>query len=105
MIWQITILILYVISLTVILLFSLGQAFLIYFYLRSKKTNPEKLIQPEYLPIITIQLPLFNELYVTERLLNSVCSLDYPKDKLEIQVLDDSTDASLALTKKLVAEK
>ncbi|WP_017258228.1 cellulose synthase family protein [Pedobacter arcticus] len=105
MIWQIAILVLYVISLTVILLFSLGQAFLIYFYLKSKKATPEKISIAGDLPIITIQLPLFNELYVTERLLNAVCSLDYPKDKLEIQVLDDSTDDSLLLTKKLVAEK
>ncbi len=105
MIWQITILILYTISLTVILLFSVGQAFLIYFYLKSKKTHPQKLNLPKDLPVITIQLPLFNELYVTERLLNSVCNLHYPKNKLEIQVLDDSTDESLALAIKLVEAK
>ncbi len=105
MIWQIVILVLYVISLTVILLFSVGQGFLIYFYLKSKKTAPERLTVKGDSPFITIQLPLFNELYVTERLLNSVCNLDYPKDKLEIQVLDDSNDESLALTKKLVSEK
>nr|WP_294898521.1 glycosyltransferase [uncultured Pedobacter sp.] len=105
MIWQITILVLYVISLTVILLFSVGQAFLIYFYLKSKKTNSPKLKLPENLPIITIQLPLFNELYVTERLINSVCNLNYPNNKLEIQVLDDSNDESLALTAKLILDK
>ena len=54
-------------------------------------------------PKVTIQLPLFNELYVVERLLKCITSLDYPHEKLQIQVLDDSTDESLVLTKKLVA--
>ena len=42
-------------------------------------------------PHVTVQLPMFNEYYVAGRLIDSVTSLDYPKDKLEIQVLDDST--------------
>src|SRR5713101_4984479 len=44
------------------------------------------------LPSVTIQLPLFNEMYVTERLVKAVTEIDYPRDRLEIQVLDDSTD-------------
>ncbi len=56
------------------------------------------------LPFVTIQLPLFNELYVTERLLDNIVLLDYPKDKYEIQVLDDSTDESLEISRKKVAE-
>lgn len=47
-------------------------------------------------PIVTVQLPVFNELYVVERLVDAVCALDYPKDKLQVQLLDDSTDESLA---------
>ncbi len=54
---------------------------------------------------VTIQLPLYNELYVVERLINTVCEIDYPKDKLEIQVLDDSTDETVEITAKAVAEK
>jgi cellulose synthase/poly-beta-1,6-N-acetylglucosamine synthase-like glycosyltransferase len=46
----------------------------------------------EELPRVTIQLPLFNEMYVTDRLLEAVARMDYPRDRLEIQVLDDSTD-------------
>ena len=42
--------------------------------------------------MVTVQLPLFNEIYVVERLLKSVSELDYPRDRLQIQVLDDSTD-------------
>ncbi len=105
MIWQIVILVLYAISLTIILLFSLGQAFLIYFYLKAHKNKLEAPSLPANLPIVTVQLPLFNELYVTQRLIDAVCDLDYPKELLEIQVLDDSTDESLALTTGLVAEK
>lgn len=105
MIWQIAILALYTISLTVIFIFSIGQAFLIYYYLKSKKTPSEILFAPKDLPFVTVQLPLYNELYVTERLLNAVCKLNYPIAKLEIQVLDDSTDESLALTARLFSEK
>jgi cellulose synthase/poly-beta-1,6-N-acetylglucosamine synthase-like glycosyltransferase len=39
-----------------------------------------------------VQLPIFNEMYVVDRLIDAICELDYPQDKLEIQVLDDSTD-------------
>ncbi|MEN8194240.1 MAG: glycosyltransferase [Bacteroidota bacterium] len=54
---------------------------------------------------ITIQLPIYNEKYVVERLINSVCKIDYPTDKLEIQVLDDSTDETVEITRRLVEQK
>lgn len=54
------------------------------------------------LPLITVQLPLFNEMYVVERLLHAVTSFDYPRDRLEIQVLDDSTDETVALASETV---
>ncbi len=53
-------------------------------------------------PAVTIQLPIYNEYYVAERLIRSACELDYPRERLEIQVLDDSTDETLALTRELV---
>jgi cellulose synthase/poly-beta-1,6-N-acetylglucosamine synthase-like glycosyltransferase len=56
------------------------------------------------LPVVTIQLPLFNEATVVERLLDAVARFDYPADKLEIQVLDDSTDETEALARRKVAE-
>jgi len=55
--------------------------------------------------LVTIQLPLFNELYVVKRLIDSVCKIEYPKDKLEIQVLDDSTDETSEIVAEIVAEK
>jgi cellulose synthase/poly-beta-1,6-N-acetylglucosamine synthase-like glycosyltransferase len=56
------------------------------------------------LPRITVQLPLFNELYVVDRLLNAVTAIEYPSDKLEIQVLDDSTDETAKLAAAVVAK-
>ena len=55
-------------------------------------------------PVVTIQLPIFNERYVVERLITSVCSIDYPSELLEIQVLDDSTDDTGHIAKTVVSE-
>ena len=51
------------------------------------------------IPYVTIQLPVYNEMYVMERLLDNIAKIDYPKDKLEIQVLDDSTDETVETTR------
>lgn len=56
------------------------------------------------LPLITVQLPIFNEFYVVENLLRTVCALDYPRDRLQIQVLDDSTDETAPHAEKLANE-
>jgi cellulose synthase/poly-beta-1,6-N-acetylglucosamine synthase-like glycosyltransferase len=56
------------------------------------------------LPFVTVQLPLFNEMYVAERIIDACAALDYPADRLEIQVLDDSTDETTAVVAKRVAD-
>lgn len=56
------------------------------------------------LPVITVQLPLFNELYVVDRLLKAVTAIDYPRNKFEIQVLDDSTDETVRVAEAVVAK-
>src|ERR1044072_5321150 len=66
--------------------------------------EPEGHFAEAELPTITVQLPLFNELYVVERLLNAVTAIDYPPDKFEIQVLDDSTDETTRLAEAVVAK-
>jgi len=53
-------------------------------------------------PKVTIQLPIYNEKYVARRLIKAVCSIDYPKDRLEIQVLDDSTDETREICREIV---
>jgi cellulose synthase/poly-beta-1,6-N-acetylglucosamine synthase-like glycosyltransferase len=56
------------------------------------------------LPVVTVQLPIYNEKYVAARLIDAVCLLDYPKDKLEIQILDDSDDETFELIKLMVGQ-
>lgn len=67
---------------------------LIYLFLRYQKHRPQSKsrFEADRLPRVTVQLPLFNEMYVAERLIGAVAALDYPRELLEIQVLDDSTD-------------
>lgn len=84
-------------------MYSLAQLNLLFNYLSSKKTKEKcetfDLTKSEETPCVTIQLPVFNEMYVMERLLDNIALIEYPKDKLEIQVLDDSTDETVATTK------
>ena len=96
----------YLVSLVMIFLFSLAQVNLLYNFLRAKrrKDTSEKfdLSNPNEVPFVTIQLPVYNELYVMERLLDTIVKLEYPSDKIEFQVLDDSTDESVVSTKKQI---
>lgn len=100
------VLIIYGAFLTFIFFYSLVQLHLAWTYARNREVagNQElPVVAEERWPIVTIQLPVFNELYVVERLIDTVCEMDYPKDKLEIQVLDDSTDESFELAAKCIA--
>lgn len=84
-------------------MYALAQLNLMFNYLaaqRKKDKCPKlDLNNPQEVPYVTIQLPVFNELYVMDRLLDNIALIDYPKDKLEIQVLDDSTDETVITTK------
>ena len=99
---------LYSVSLILVLFYCLSQLNLLWNYIQfqKKKEKPSVLdiSNPEKVPYVTIQLPVFNELYVMERLLECINLIDYPRTKLEIQVLDDSTDESVELTRTLVAD-
>ncbi|HKE58773.1 MAG TPA: cellulose synthase family protein [Pyrinomonadaceae bacterium] len=66
--------------------------------------QPKARFNEDELPHITVQLPLFNELYVVDRLLKAVTAIDYPHDKFEIQVLDDSTDETVKVAEAVVAK-
>nr|WP_299032534.1 glycosyltransferase [uncultured Tenacibaculum sp.] len=108
MVLEYTIITLYTISLVLILLYALAQFNLLINYLKAKKKQDNSpkfdFSNPSEIPYVTIQLPVFNELYVMERLLNNIAKLEYPREKLEIQVLDDSTDESVENTAKQIAE-
>jgi len=100
------IIIVYTISLLLIFMYAAAQLNLLINYLKykNKEDNSVKFdfTNPEEIPFVTIQLPVFNELYVMKRLLKNIAKIDYPKDKLEIQVLDDSTDESIEMTSKYI---
>ena len=98
-----SILILYFFCLILIFLFSISQAYLTYHYIKAKKQNNKKLFSSnKKLPKITIQLPIYNEKYVIERLFKYISELKYPKKLLQIQVLDDSDDESTQLIMNLI---
>ena len=96
----------YSIALILIFMYSIAQLNLLFNYLSAQKKEDTcvkfDFTKPSEIPFITIQLPVYNELYVMERLLNNIVLLNYPKDKLEIQVLDDSTDESVISTAKQI---
>jgi len=94
----------YGLALVWMLIFCGMQARLAWFYARDKKNSPQTPPpSPKAWPRVTIQLPIYNELYVVERLLEAVTQIDYPHPKLEIQVLDDSTDETATVLQQQVA--
>src|ERR1700693_3075110 len=85
--------------------YGIHRYFIIYLYFKNRHRRPAAPSKFELLPVVTIQLPIYNEIYVIERLLKAISELDYPKDRFEIQVLDDSTDETRELTERNVAER
>lgn len=94
----------YIFSLSIILIFGSHGFIMIYYHHKYRKNNPLSKDSHEN-DLVTIQLPMFNEMYVAERLINAICEMDYPKDKLEIQVLDDSNDETVDIVANIVKEK
>jgi cellulose synthase/poly-beta-1,6-N-acetylglucosamine synthase-like glycosyltransferase len=94
---------LYFLSLLILFAFGAHGFVMVFHYMKQRKFET---IHPplEQVPVVTVQLPLFNELYVAKRLIDAVCALEYPKDKLEIQVLDDSTDETVDLVRRTVSQ-
>ena len=89
----------------VLSVYGIHRYYLVYLYYRHKKHVPQPKEQFSDLPGVLVQLPIFNEALVVNRLIDSVCALDYPRDQLEIQVLDDSTDETCAVAEAKVAQK
>jgi cellulose synthase/poly-beta-1,6-N-acetylglucosamine synthase-like glycosyltransferase len=79
-------------------LYGVHRYVIVYLFYKHRKNVPRPVRHFESLPRVTVQLPIFNELYVVERLLDCVSKLEYPKDRLQIQVLDDSTDETRGIT-------
>src|SRR5688572_767498 len=95
----------YIVVLLGLAVYGFHRSTLVYFFYRYRDRQPRALGRWQGdLPKVTVQLPLFNEMYVAPRLLDAVARIDYPRDKLEVQVLDDSTDETQALCRAKVAE-
>jgi cellulose synthase/poly-beta-1,6-N-acetylglucosamine synthase-like glycosyltransferase len=102
--FDLSVLIPYFAILTILSIFGIHRYFLTYVYLKNKRKAPKPAGRFENLPRVTIQLPIFNERYVVDRLLEAVTHIDYPRALLEIQVLDDSTDETRFVASRLASE-
>jgi cellulose synthase/poly-beta-1,6-N-acetylglucosamine synthase-like glycosyltransferase len=85
-------------------IYGFHRSTLVALYYRHKRNLPKPKGKFEELPKVTVQLPMFNEMYVAERLLEATARIDYPRDRFEIQVLDDSTDETQQICRDKVEE-
>ena len=102
--FDLSILIPYFTILGLLSIYGIHRYCLVYLYMKNRAKAPKPQGRFGSLPRVTVQLPIFNERYVVERLLEAVTRLDYPRDRLEIQVLDDSTDETRIVCSRLVSE-
>jgi cellulose synthase/poly-beta-1,6-N-acetylglucosamine synthase-like glycosyltransferase len=103
--FDLALLIPYFIVLIILAAYGAHRYWMVYLYYKHKKnktTEAAAHFQFDDLPRVTVQLPIFNEQYVVDRLLDAVCRLDYPREKLDIQLLDDSTDETVEVARILV---
>jgi cellulose synthase/poly-beta-1,6-N-acetylglucosamine synthase-like glycosyltransferase len=96
------ILVSYFFVLSILAIYGWHRYYLVYLYMKNKGRAPLPAPELTAFPRVTVQLPIFNEMYVADRLIDAVCELDYPKDLLEIQVLDDSTDETTDIAERAV---
>src|SRR6478672_3235124 len=99
---QIATLVVYYVVLGLLAFYGAHRFLMVYLYYRHRADDPLPGPELAQLPRVTVQLPIYNEVYVVERLIDAVAALDYPRHLLEIQVLDDSTDETRALAASIV---
>src|SRR6476659_8095424 len=92
----------YFFVLIVLAVYGWHRYYLVYLYMRNRDKEPKAGLPLDPLPTVTIQLPLYNEMYVADRLINAVCAIDYPRELFEVQVLDDSTDETCGIAEAAV---
>src|SRR5438034_1903562 len=94
----------YFFVLIILAIYGWHRYYLVYLYMRNRGSEPKPGPMPDPLPVVTIQLPLYNEMYVADRLIEAVGRVDYPRDRLEIQVLDDSTDETRSIAERTIRQ-
>src|SRR5208282_4185188 len=83
--------------------YGLHRYTMAYHYFKYRKNyNPNPPRHFDELPLVTVQLPIFNEQFVIDRLIEAICAMEYPREKIEIQVLDDSTDETRDVASAIV---
>ncbi|MCL2648302.1 MAG: glycosyltransferase [Phycisphaerales bacterium] len=101
---HITLVGLYLLTLGILTVYGMHRYVQVYLYCRHHHKAPTPAGTFPELPKVTVQLPMYNEMYVARRIIEGACALDYPREKLEIQVLDDSTDDSAQIAAKCCEE-
>ena len=96
------ILVCYFFVLSILAIYGWHRYYLVYLYMKHRDKAPQQPPDLDVLPPVTVQLPIFNEMYVADRLIDAVCEMDYPRELLEIQVLDDSTDETTEIAELAV---
>jgi len=102
---DVLVLVAYFLSLSILFVFGSHGFIMIYYHRKYKNVKNKQNEKFEPTEFVTIQLPLYNELYVVERIIDTTCEIEYPKDKFEIQVLDDSTDETVNIVAGIVEKK
>src|ERR1700732_402560 len=92
----------YFFVLIILAVYGWHRYYLVYLYMRNRDREPKPGPALSPLPVVTVQLPLYNEVYVADRLIDAVCRIEYPRELLEIQVLDDSIDETRAIANQAV---
>src|ERR1700760_2755824 len=95
----------YFVVMVILASYGIHRYILVYEYYKhrkNKRTEPTARFADDQLPRVTVQLPIYNEQFVIDRLVESVCKLQYPADRLELQVLDDSTDETVEVAGAVV---
>ena len=105
--FDVALLIPYFIVMLILAFYGIHRYQLVWLYYRNRKkeatsANAPAHFDPQDLPFVTVQLPIYNEQYVVDRLMDACCRLDYPRDRFEIQLLDDSTDETHAVAEEIV---
>ncbi|MHC4985220.1 MAG: glycosyltransferase [Planctomycetota bacterium] len=99
-----SLIVLYTFSLVAVSVYGIHRYGLLYLYFRHRRKSPERPDHFEQLPRLTVQLPMYNEESVAQRVIECACRLEYPRDRLDIQVLDDSVDGTRTIAEAAVAE-
>jgi cellulose synthase/poly-beta-1,6-N-acetylglucosamine synthase-like glycosyltransferase len=96
------ILVAYFFVLIILAIYGWHRYYLVYLYMKHRDKGPRATTALDPVPTVTIQLPLYNEMYVADRLIEAVCRIEYPREHFEIQVLDDSTDETRSIASAAV---